>query len=108
MDVFFRNGSAGLAEDYWSATSGWKMQNLPGVNDISTAPSALTRSVTSMDVFFGTAPPAPTGHGEDYWSPTVGWKNSRPRRVCRQPKSEAEFLAFERDGADRRRRTMIR
>ena len=55
-----------------SAAGGWGNQTLAGPANAATAPAAISRSSTSMDVFYRTA----SGQlAEDYWSAAGGWGN---------------------------------
>jgi hypothetical protein len=70
MNVFFRTPTGQVGNDWWTPTSGWVSQTLPGPADVASAPTAIVNSPSLMNVFFQTT----SGQmGNDWWTPTGNW-----------------------------------
>src|ERR1700733_5677623 len=70
MNVFYRTPTGQVGNDWWTPTSGWVSQTLPGPADVASAPTAIVNSPSLMNVFFQTT----SGQlGNDWWTPEGGW-----------------------------------
>jgi hypothetical protein len=69
MNVFYETQARTIENEYWTPTTGWLAQALPGGNAAGD-PTAVTGSPASMNVWYTT-----TGGRvvNDFWGPRAGW-----------------------------------